>query len=71
MERSTNRRICRYTDKFSTESISSLGHLRDANECSSIINIDMGHVYCGSNHQKILLENLFQEKSCKQVALQL
>ena len=71
MERSTNRCTSRYNNQFSTELASNMGHIRDANERSSIINIDMGAIYSSSNYQKILLENLFQEKSCKQVTLQL
>ena len=68
MERSIDRRHCRYNNKFSIESICSLGDIRDANECSTVFGSDLGDVHGCSDHQKILLENIFQEKSCKQVA---
>jgi hypothetical protein len=71
MERSYQRHSDWHDYKFSVEHALCLGDLQAAAHSIAIFCSALGSIHISSCGKKILLENLFQEKSCKQVALQL
>lgn len=71
MERGYQRHSDRHNHKFSVKSAFSLDNLQAAAHNVTVLCSALGSIHISRGDKKILLENIFQEKSCKQVALQL
>ena len=65
MERSHNRRCCRYDNKFSIEPTNRMGDLQAAAHCATIFCSVVDSIYISRGRKKIFLENLFSKQSCK------